>query len=329
MLSIKKQATLPLPKFDAATMAEFAHRNYLWTPIKHDGLEALWLSAPDFISAGKLPPKGSDGFVPLAGFAHVKYPAVVGLRYSKAAFDFIPTDFLEIADTRSVSQSSQYILDGTIVAEHAGQLPDGNLFCAALHRRSAHVFFITAQWPHEVANELMAPMTAFNAGLVIKSPAHQPVEKWVLAKPSNQPISFYYNDKSKLQETDDSIIITNHYSQSHNGEFVIQSPPIACAKTAEQLLTKLTIDFHKRIGKPQQVSVRTKKIELAQEQISIQAQVRTCSLADGREVTLAVLPLSTTYVTLTANYPGAAQLANGWMAARFAIRQLIATCKLK
>jgi hypothetical protein len=314
---------LPLPRFDAVAVAEFARRGYAWTPLSCEGLNLRWLTAPRWTQVLHLTPKGPDGFVPFAGFVHEPSHAAVGIRYSKAAFDFDVADFLEVADPRPAVQSGQYVLEGSEVAERAGWTEDGDLFTCAVHRRGPHVLVVTAEWPAAIATELQVAVTAFSAGLAIEAPPHAPIERGATFASDSLPVAFDYPARGTVTESSGAVVRIG-YGEHHAATLRVR---IAAAGTStERALALSAIELHKRLGKPVRGGLPICVSATAPQ--AAPPALRTSKLGNGSEVTLAAVSLASGHlIAIEAVCPGAGQQPNGWLNARFATRRLIQSCR--
>lgn len=326
MLPVIKGRTLPLPDYTAERVAELGKSGYAFTPAQVNGLTLKWLTPPGWTRAAELPPKGSDGFTPVLGFMHRDTGAVAALRYSQAAFDFDPGDFIDAADPHTYSEATSYALHGMMVAERGGQ-KDANTFIAtALHRRGPHVLLASCEWAKAHHEELLPAVTAFNTGILLDGEHPRLAELYRTHTVAPLGIQLRAPERAEVTPSDHAVTVRTPYG-AHTGEITITAVTGAKLATAMNLAV---INLSKVHGKPSQATVRKANLQLPWNEAGPrQLDVHSMELGNESECTVVAAPLGPSHTFLVqALYPSRKAHTNAWLSARFTTGLLATSLEL-
>jgi hypothetical protein len=248
----------------------------------------------------------------------------MGLRYSQVAFDFDPSDFLDVADSRPFSSANSGIRDGWIVAERIGVMGD-QVVVAAAHRRGPHLFVVSGQCPKEHKKPLMTHLTTLSAGLVVEAEVAPFAGTYQTANLQAPALSFVCPKNAHIDLQQDAVSLRIPFGE-HHAELLISQAPM---EAPEKALNGASVMLSKRYGQPQRGSIRNAQIEEGALESNNFGVVRSMTLRNGQELCLVVLRSQKTSRTLAVQglYPGSTQSSRAWMAARFAMSRLVGTLK--
>ncbi|MFC1705881.1 hypothetical protein ACFL59_03550 [Planctomycetota bacterium] len=324
MLLSETQRPLPHPRLDDEAFEEYVRRGFKWSDGEVSGVRFRWLTPPDWILAADLPAKGADGFTPVMGLAHSQIQAAIGLRYSRASFDFDPGDFLDAADPRPFDQATSYTLNQSVVAERVGTC-EGKTIATAAHRRGPHLFMIAAELPEWAADWVRTGATAMTAGLLIKGEHPGLVERYQTTTSRTVSCSFERLARSTFSEGGGRATVQLPFpkARSEITLHVVSGADDPEASVAAELAALAT-----SVAPPKPESVREGKLAAASPAYETPFHVRELELEGDREATVAAVGTGEGRVLVIRGlFPARRTSLNAWLSGRFSLARLIGTLR--